>query len=226
MRILIQGALTYHMLHRNVTDTLTQQNRILSQRIGVPSKENLPLVKYNHMLHQNVTDTLTQQNRILSQRIGSPSKENLLLVKYKRKVQEAKAVIEVPKVPAEASKNMKPFGTLVNTGLGTPPVGLTSSTSPRRTPAYFSHSVIRLLGHTWNALTKICAKQLLKSMSTSSLSSKLPQMGTSNEEAPKQVTHLDTVARQHALAHAFPCFRPQSDKLCANIGENNTILKH
>ncbi|KAL8270863.1 hypothetical protein Esti_005234 [Eimeria stiedai] len=71
------------------------------------------------------------------------SKENLSLVtKHKRKIQslevdlkEAKTVIEVLKVQAEANKTMKAFDTPVDTGLGALPVGSTSSTLTVKTPS-------------------------------------------------------------------------------------------
>ncbi|KAL8275849.1 hypothetical protein Esti_000412 [Eimeria stiedai] len=93
-------------------------------------------------------DTLMQQNQLLSQRIKALSNENLSLVKHKRKVQslemdleEAKAVIEVLKVQAEAKKTMKPFDTPVNTGLGAPSDDSTSSTSTRSTPSFYRGTV-------------------------------------------------------------------------------------
>ncbi|KAL8274949.1 hypothetical protein Esti_001149 [Eimeria stiedai] len=64
---------------------------------------------------------------------------------HKRKVQpvevdieEDKTVIEVLKVQAEANKTVKAFDTPVNTGLGAPTVGLTSSTLTGRTPSYYT----------------------------------------------------------------------------------------
>ncbi|KAL8272916.1 hypothetical protein Esti_003170 [Eimeria stiedai] len=98
------------------SDTLLQQNQLLSQQIEALSKENLSLVKHNRKVQSLEVDA-----------------------------DEAKTVIEVLKVQAETNKTMKPFDTPVSTGFGAPPVGSTSSTLTGRTASYYTTCLLAKL---------------------------------------------------------------------------------